>query len=142
MKQWRVDNYIIGPAVDAEYDNTADELAEVLNSYEKKGYKIQEIIEVREGFFRIIYTSEDSYEDAYEDENICASYRVRKVKTHLSDYEQGVYFGRYGIRKEYIENDEPYCMATRELESCNCDGDRSKCNFYMHMDKKDEKERD
>ena len=36
MKQWRVDNYIIGPAVDAEYDHTADELAEVLNSYEKK----------------------------------------------------------------------------------------------------------
>lgn len=138
MKQWRVDNYIIGPAVDAEYDNTADELAEVLNSYERKGYKIQEIIEVREGFFRIIYTSEGDYED----ENICASYRVRKVKTHLSDYEQGVYFGRYGIRKEYIENDEPYCMATRELESCNCDGDRSKCNFYMNMDKKDEKERD
>lgn len=74
--------------------------------------------------------------------NVCASYRVRKVKTHLSDYEQGVYFGRYGIRKEYIEKDEPYCMATRELESCNCDGDRSRCNFYMNMDKKDEKERD
>ena len=136
MKRWRVDNYIIGPA--AEYDNTADELAEVLNRYERKGYKIQEVIEVREGFFRIIYTSEDDYED----ENICASYRVRKVKTHLSDYEQGVYFGRYGVRKEYIENDEPYCMATRELESCNCGGDRIKCNFYMNMDKKDEKERD
>lgn len=59
MKEWRVDNYIIGPAVDAEYDNTADELAEVLNDYERKGYKIKEIIEVREGFFRIIYTSED-----------------------------------------------------------------------------------
>ena len=138
MKQWRVDNYIIGPAVDAEYDDTADKLAEVLNSYERKGYKIQEIIEVREGFFRIIYTSED----AYEDENICASYRVRKVRSYLNDYEQGVYFGRYGIRKEYIEKDEPYCMGTRELESCNCDGDRSKCNFYMHRDKKDEKERD
>ena len=47
MKQWRVDNYIIGPAIDAEYDNTADELAEVLNGYERRGYKIQEIIEVR-----------------------------------------------------------------------------------------------
>ena len=138
MKQWRVDNYIIGPAVDADYDNTADELAEVLNGYERKGYKIQEVIEVKEGFFRIIYTSEDDYED----ENICASYRVRKVKTHLSDYEQGVYFGRYGVRKEYIENDEPYCMATRELESCNCDGDRSKCIFYKSADKDDEEERD
>ena len=121
----------------ADYDNTADELAEVLNGYERKGYKIQEVIEVREGFFRIIYTSEDDYED----ENICASYRVRKVKTQLSAYEQGVYFGRYGTHNEYIEKDEPYCMATRELESCNCDGDRSKCNFYMNMDKKDEKER-
>lgn len=74
--------------------------------------------------------------------DICGSYRVRKVKTHLSDYEQGVYFGRYGIRKEYIEENRPYCMGTRELESCNCDGDRSKCNFYRSIDKNDEKERD
>lgn len=62
--------------------------------------------------------------------DICDSYRVREVKTYLSDYEQGVYFGRYGVRKKYIEEDRPYCMGTRELESCNCDGDRSKCNFY------------
>ena len=74
--------------------------------------------------------------------DICDSYRVRKVKTHLSDYEQGVYFGYYGVRKEYIEVDRPYCMGTRELESCNCDGDKSKCNFYRCIDKKDEKERD
>ena len=74
--------------------------------------------------------------------NICASYRVRKVKSYLNDYEQGVYFGRYGVRKKYIEKDEPYCMGTRELESCNCDGDRSKCNFYRDIDKDDEKERD
>ena len=138
MKQWRVDNYIIGPAIDAEYDNTADELAEVLNSYERKGYKIQEVIEVREGFFRIIYT----FEDEYEDENICASYRVRKVKTHLNDHEQDMCFGRYSVHNEYIEKDEPYCMGTRELESCNCDGDRSKCNFYKDIGRKKEKERD
>ena len=62
MKRWGVDNYIIGPAVDADYDNTADELAEVLNRYERKGYKVQEVIEVREGFFRVIYTSEDNQE--------------------------------------------------------------------------------
>ena len=62
MKQWRVDNYIIGPAIDAEYDNTADELAEVLNGYERRGYKIQEIIEVREGFFRIICSVENASE--------------------------------------------------------------------------------
>ena len=72
--------------------------------------------------------------------DVCASYRVRKVKKYLSDYEQGVYFGLYGVRKKYIEKDEPYCMGTRELESCNCDGDRSRCNFYRDID--DEKERD
>ena len=74
--------------------------------------------------------------------DVCTSYRVRKVRSYLNDYEQGVYFGRYGIRKEYIEKDESYCMATRELESCNCDGDRSKCIFYKSADKDDEEERD
>ena len=65
--------------------------------------------------------------------DICDSYRVRKVKTYLSDYEQGVYFGRYGVRKKYIEEDRPYCMGTKELESCSCGGDRSKCNFYKEI---------
>lgn len=74
--------------------------------------------------------------------NICTSYGVRKVKSYLNEYEQGVYFGRYGIRKKYIEKDEPYCMGTRELESCNCDGDKSKCNFYRDIYKEDEKEKD
>ena len=74
--------------------------------------------------------------------DVCTSYRVRKVRSYLNDYEQGVYFGRYGIRKEYIEKDEPDCIRTRELESCNCDGDRNKCNFYKYVDKKNEKERD
>lgn len=74
--------------------------------------------------------------------DVCASYRVRKVKSYLNYYEQGVYFGRYGVRKKYIEKDEPYCMGTRELESCNCDGYRSKCNFYKDIRREDEKERD
>lgn len=65
----------------------------------------------------------------------CESYRIRKVQKHLSDYEQGVYFGYYGVRKEYIEVDRPYCMGTRELESCNCGGDKSKCDFYKKFNK-------
>lgn len=58
----------------------------------------------------------------------CPYYRVRTVKHYLSEYERGVYFGYYGVRKEYIEKDEPYCMGTRELESCNCGGNKKKCN--------------
>ena len=72
----------------------------------------------------------------------CECFRTQKVTKHLTDYEQGVYFGYYGVRKEYIEVDKPYCMGTRELESCNCDGDRSKCNFYKYTETNDEKERD
>ena len=58
----------------------------------------------------------------------CPYYRVRTVKHHLSEYEKGVYFGYYGVRKEYIEKDEPYCMGTRELESCSCSGNKKKCD--------------
>lgn len=58
----------------------------------------------------------------------CPYYRVRTVKHYLSEYEKGVYFGYYGVRKECIEKDEPYCMGTRELESCSCGGNKKKCN--------------
>lgn len=28
----------------------------------------------------------------------------------------------------YGDKDEPYCMGARELESCNCGGNKKKCN--------------
>ena len=91
---------------------------------------------------KFVYNNEPYIILHISNKDICTSYRVRKVKSYLNEYEQGVYFGRYGVRKKYIEKDEPYCMGTRELESCNCDGDKSKCNFYRDIDKEDEKERD
>lgn len=91
---------------------------------------------------KFVYNNEPYIILHMSNKDICTSYRVRKVRSYLNDYEQGVYFGRYGVRKKYIEKEEPYCMGTRELESCNCDGDRSKCNFYKNIDKDDEKERD
>lgn len=42
MKIWKVDNYCIGPAVDAEYDNTSETLEDVLNTYERRGAIIKE----------------------------------------------------------------------------------------------------
>ena len=91
---------------------------------------------------KFVYNNEPYIILHISNKDICVSYRVRKVKSYLNDYEQGVYFGRYGVRKKCIEKDEPYCMATRELESCNCDGDRSKCIFYKYVDNKHEKESD
>lgn len=59
MKVWKVDNYCIGPAEDTKYDNTSELLEDVLNTYEKQGASIKEIVETEKGNFRIIYTVED-----------------------------------------------------------------------------------
>lgn len=59
----------------------------------------------------------------------CDCYRTKKVRHYLTEYEKGAYFGYYGVRKDYIEKDEPYCMGTRELESCHCGGNKEKCEY-------------
>ena len=61
----------------------------------------------------------------------CASYQTRKIRRQLNDYERGVYYGRYGEQRTYIEEKEGYCMATRECDTCSCGGNRYKCDFYM-----------
>lgn len=64
----------------------------------------------------------------------CASYRTRKIRRQLSDYERGVYYGKYGEQRTYIEEEEGYCIGTREWEACTCGGDKSKCNFYKDIE--------
>ena len=59
MKIWKVDSYCIGPAVDAELDNTNDLLADILTTYEKQEAMVREILEPTKGNFRIIYTVEN-----------------------------------------------------------------------------------
>lgn len=63
-----------------------------------------------------------------KEDNCCPSYRTRIAKRHLSDYEQGVYFGRYGMHKEFVEEEHHYCMSTRGWEACTCGGDKNKCD--------------
>jgi hypothetical protein len=60
----------------------------------------------------------------------CSSYRTRTAKRHLSEYEQGYYFALCGTSLEYIDEEQPYCIATKECDACTCNGDRSKCNLY------------
>ena len=60
----------------------------------------------------------------------CSSYRVKTIKRHLSEFEQGYYFALHGVSQEYIDEEQPYCIGTKECETCTCNGDRSKCNFY------------
>ena len=55
----------------------------------------------------------------------CDSYRTKKVRRYLTEYEEE----SYSI-VDYIVEDQPYCMGTKECESCTCGGDKRKCDFY------------
>lgn len=59
----------------------------------------------------------------------CPYYKTRVVRRQLTDYERGVYYGKYGEQRTYIEEREGYCTGTMEQDSCACDGDKNKCNF-------------
>lgn len=61
----------------------------------------------------------------------CDCYRTRIVKHYLSEYEKGYYAALHsGARVDSIDEEESYCMGTKECEVCTCGGDKRKCNFY------------
>lgn len=61
----------------------------------------------------------------------CDCYRTRIVKHYLSEYEKGYYAALHGgARVDFIDEEEPYCMGTKEREICTCGGDKRKCDFY------------
>ena len=61
----------------------------------------------------------------------CDSYRTKKMRRYLTEYEKGFYSALHGRSPvDYIVEDQSYCMGTKERESCTCGGDRRKCDFY------------
>ena len=61
----------------------------------------------------------------------CDSYRTRKVRRYLTEYEKGFYAALQGeAHVDYIVEDQSYCMGTKECEFCTCGGDKRKCDFY------------
>lgn len=61
----------------------------------------------------------------------CDSYRTKKVRRYLTEYEKGYYAALHGgARVDFIDEEESYCMGTKECESCTCGGDKRKCDFY------------
>ena len=61
----------------------------------------------------------------------CDCYRTRIVKHYLSEYEKGYYAALHGgARVDFIDEEESYCMGTKEREICTCGGDKRKCDFY------------
>lgn len=58
----------------------------------------------------------------------CPHYRVRTVKHCLSEYEKGYYAALHnGVRIDYIDEEESYCLGTKNREVCHCGGNREKC---------------
>ena len=61
----------------------------------------------------------------------CDSYRTKKVRRYLTDYEKGFYTALHGrAPADYIVENKSYCMCTKECEFCTCGGDKRKCDFY------------
>lgn len=61
----------------------------------------------------------------------CDSYRTKKVRRYLTEYEKGFYTALHGRTPvDYIVEDQSYCMGTKECECCTCGGDKRKCDFY------------
>ena len=61
----------------------------------------------------------------------CDCYRTRIVKHYLSEYEKGYYAALHGgARVDFIDEEESYCIGTKECEFCTCGGDKRKCDFY------------
>lgn len=62
----------------------------------------------------------------------CDSYRTKKVRRYLTEYEKGYYAALHGgVSTDYIVENQSYCMGTKECESCICGGDKRKCDFYL-----------
>lgn len=60
----------------------------------------------------------------------CDCYKEYKTTKYLTDYERGVYFGKYGKDVNSIEVTKCVCAGTKECEECTCGGDITKCDFY------------
>ena len=71
----------------------------------------------------------------------CDSYRTKKVRRYLTEYEKGFYAALHGgAPVDYIVENKSYCIGTKECEFCTCGGDKRKCDFYRSADKDYEKE--
>ena len=84
-------------------------------------YDIDNIIVGKDGYI-ILYISK------YKK---CDSYRTKKMKRYLTDYEKGFYAALHGGTPiDYIVENQSYCIGTKECECCTCGGDKRKCDFY------------
>lgn len=62
----------------------------------------------------------------------CPYYRVRTVKHHLTEYEKGYYAALHDDAcVDSIDEEEPYCLGTKNCEACHCGGNKRKCDHRV-----------
>lgn len=77
------------------------------------------------------------YAELIIDEPTCDCYEVTKERRYLTEYERGYYYGRHNEEIEYVTEEVPRCLGTKEKDSCSCGGYKSRCDFYREKFMKD-----
>ena len=65
--------------------------------------------------------------------NKCHCYRIRTERRYFSDYDKGYVAAQGKLLPDYEDICEGICLGTKEVDYCNCGGDRSKCDFYENV---------
>lgn len=65
--------------------------------------------------------------------NKCECYRIRTERRYFSDYDKGYAAVQGKLLPDYEDICKGVCLGTKEVDYCNCDGDRSKCDFYENV---------
>lgn len=63
----------------------------------------------------------------------CDCYHIYKERRYFTDFERGLYMGRTGKYKEYIDEEVARCQGTKERDICTCGGETTKCDFYDYV---------
>lgn len=65
--------------------------------------------------------------------NKCHCYRIRTERRYFSNYDNGYAAAQGKLLPDYEDICESICLGTKEVDYCNCGGDRSKCDFYENV---------
>lgn len=67
---------------------------------------------------------------ACENNYPCKYFDEVEEKVYLTEFEKGVLFAKEGKYPDYICKKVGRCNGTKNMERCDCNGDRSKCDFH------------
>lgn len=76
------------------------------------------------------YVDEWFNQSVQENDYPCKYFDGREEKVYLTDFLKGILFAREGRYLDYIYKTVGRCRGTKNMERCDCCGDRSRCDFH------------